>query len=56
MDKLEKCTYGNVMKFSKIKYMVLHLGQDSPFYQQRLEDEQLKSSSAQKGLGWMIRQ
>lgn len=50
MDKLGKYTYGNVMKFSEIKYIVLHLGQDNPCYQQRLGEKQIKSSSAQKGL------
>ncbi|KAJ7423107.1 hypothetical protein BTVI_11054 [Pitangus sulphuratus] len=54
LDKLEKWANGNIMKFNKTKCKMLHLGRGSHWYEYRLGDEQLKSSSAKKDLGMLV--
>ena len=39
LDRLQEWAHGNLMKFNKAKCKVLHLSQDNPPYQYRLEDE-----------------
>jgi len=41
----------NLMRFNKSKCKVLHLGQDSPHYQYKLEAEKIEHSPVEKDLG-----
>ncbi|KAJ7422291.1 rna-directed dna polymerase from mobile element jockey-like [Willisornis vidua] len=54
LDKLEKRTHGNLIKFSRNKYEVLHLAWGIPQCQHGLGYEQIKSSSAEKDLGVLM--
>ncbi|KAF4803649.1 hypothetical protein TURU_014332 [Turdus rufiventris] len=54
LDKLKKWSYMNVMRFTKAKYKVLHLGWGKHWYQSRLEDDQIESSPADKDLGVLV--
>ncbi|KAJ7421831.1 rna-directed dna polymerase from mobile element jockey-like [Willisornis vidua] len=54
LDKLKKWAHENLMKFNKINYKVLHLGQGNTQYQYRLGDEQIKCSPAEKDLGMLL--
>ncbi|PKU48658.1 rna-directed dna polymerase from mobile element jockey-like [Limosa lapponica baueri] len=54
LNKLEKCANRNLIKFSKGKCKVLHLGRSNPMHQYMLEATQLESSSAEKDLGVLV--
>jgi len=54
LDKLEKWTYVNLVRFTKTRSKVLHLGQGKPRYQYRLGDEGLESNLAEKDLGVLV--
>jgi len=54
LDKLERWAHVNLMKLSKAKCDILHLGQGNHQHQCRLSDERIKSSPLEKDLGIFI--
>ncbi|KAJ7411138.1 hypothetical protein WISP_104143 [Willisornis vidua] len=54
LDKIEKCAHGSIMRFNKTKCTVLHVVWGHPWYQQKLEEEQIKSSPAEKDFGVLV--
>jgi len=54
LDKLEKWTCVNLMRFNQAKYEVLHMGHSNPQCQYRLRDAGIESSPVDKDLGVLV--
>lgn len=53
-DRLDSWAERNLMRFSKGKCRVLHLGRNSSKYQHRLGADPLESSSVEKDVGVLV--
>jgi len=54
LDNLGEWAPVNILKFNKAKGRVLHMGQGNPWYQYRLGEEQIESSSEEKDLRVLV--
>lgn len=54
LNRLENWTNGNLIKFGKRKYQVLHLGRNQSRHQHRLGANQLENNLADKALGDLV--